>query len=203
MLFRSDLPRGTEIVFHGDPTTLKIGVSDFAKKRHVEGSGYSYFRGDWEELICLVRVSLINAVAGQGEKDLTRKIVVPINQRMELFVGTTVKLRKGMVLDAEVAQRQEDEDLYAKVFALADPDPVVKVEIVLYSRAALTENVNESSGDWEIVAILAKTNEYEPMSPLAMARNMLEKPGGTKSIYNAEELSQSIYFWSQRVSVKA
>jgi hypothetical protein len=224
--------------------TVKIGVSNFAKSRHVAGTGKSYFNGLWDELIQLVRDHWNTAVPGQGETDLKRKIVVSVP--CERFVGTTATLKKGMELVATVDQRQDGEDVFVAVKAvsiqcpfgfrigkdydkndmcntsgchaetyaycrdheishdgIAKADPVVKAEIVLYSREALTENVGESSGDfdWEVVAILAKTNENEPMTPLTMARNFLEKPGGTKSVYTAQEFAEAVYFWSQRVSI--
>ena len=40
------------------------------------------------------------------------------------------------------------------------------------------------------------------MPPVTMARNMLEKEGGTKSVYTAEEFAEAIYYWSQRIRIK-
>ena len=50
------------------------------------------------------------------------------------------------------------------------------------------------------LCLLAGAAETEPMDPLTMARNMLEKPGGTFVPYTAEEFALSIYFWSGRAT---
>jgi hypothetical protein len=34
------------------------------------------------------------------------------------------------------------------------------------------------------------------MNPLAMARNFLEKPGGTKTFYSSKCFAESVYYWS-------
>jgi hypothetical protein len=36
------------------------------------------------------------------------------------------------------------------------------------------------------------------MHPLAMARNQLEKPGGTKGEYTAQQYAEAIWFHSQK-----
>ena len=74
---------------------------------------------------------------------------------------------------------------------------------VLYSAETLLENNGQRSGDydWEVVCILASTVESEPMDPLTMARNMLEKPGGTFADYSALDFAEAIWYWRQRVNV--
>ena len=75
---------------------------------------------------------------------------------------------------------------------------------MLYSAAALTENEGKRSGDfdWEIVAIIASPVETEPMNPLTMARNFLEKPGGTFCEYTAREFAEAVYYWSCRAGLE-
>ena len=74
--------------------------------------------------------------------------------------------------------------------------------MVLYSAETLTENDGTRSGDfdWEVVCLLAGAAQTEPMDPLTMARNMLEKPGGTYAPYTAQEFAEAIYFWSCRAT---
>lgn len=183
--------------------TFNIGVSDFAKGRHVKGNGKSYFKGDWNQLIRLVRQFWNTMRPGDGEIGFARKIIVTVPP--DNFVGTTATLEDGMKLKSKVDRRMKGEDPFVSTVAVnVTPDPLVRVEIVLYSRAALLENGGKTSGDysWEIVAILAKTVHNEPMHPLTMARNMLGMPGGTKSEYSAMQFAQSIYYWSTRVSVE-
>jgi hypothetical protein len=117
----------------------------------------------------------------------------------------------GMELTAEVTRRQPHEDPFVQVSVRPDwadhngfYESVNFASVVLYNKDTLTENGGKRSTDceWEIVCLLASPVEKEPMSPLVMARNMLEKPGGTKSTYTAQEFAEAIYYWSQRVKVK-
>jgi hypothetical protein len=41
----------------------------------------------------------------------------------------------------------------------------------------------------------------EPMSPIAMAKNLLGLPGGTHADYTAEEFARSILFWARHAMV--
>jgi hypothetical protein len=74
--------------------------------------------------------------------------------------------------------------------------PARTVDIVCYSAEALMENDGGRSTDcdWEIVTFLCTDeDEQEPMTPLTMARNFLEKPGGTRSVYTSREFAESIW----------
>jgi len=125
---------------------------------------------------------------------------------------------------AVVTKRSEHETSFVNVFAdpkfvgftgylaaemrtsgLALPlEPAKFVTAACYSAAALEENDEERSTDcdWEIVCLICSPVEKEPMHPLAMARNALEKAGGTMSKYTAQEFAEAIWYWSQRVKVK-
>jgi hypothetical protein len=74
--------------------------------------------------------------------------------------------------------------------------------VVMYSADTLLENDGTRSGDfdWEVVCLVAGPVEIEPMDPLTMARNMLEKPGGTYCEYSAAEFAASIWFWAARAT---
>jgi len=108
---------------------------------------------------------------------------------------------------AHVVRRQMNEDPFvrnvARSLSTTAIIPAKYVKVVCYSADALLENDGERSTDcdWEIVALLASDVENEPMNPLAMARNMLEKPGGTKGTYTAQEFAEAVYYWSQRVQI--
>jgi hypothetical protein len=83
--------------------------------------------------------------------------------------------------------------------------PAKRVDVVCYSAEALLENNGTRTHldcNWEIVCLLASTGEKEPMLPLAMARNYLEMPGGTKGEYTAKEFAEAIYYWSSKRGVK-
>jgi hypothetical protein len=200
-----------------------IAMSEFARKRHKAGGAYSYFNGDEAVLISLVKMHWFFRKPGVGRSDTTKVAVIKLPP--ENFVGTTIKLRGGMIFQAGIGQRQPDEDIFIRTAVIGEiktpneliedgpakgwmkevtPDPVNFVSVVVYSKDALLENngTRSSDADWEIVAITASEVEDEPMHPLAMARNFLEKTGGTFAPYDAKAFAESIYYWSQRTTVK-
>lgn len=192
---------------------MKIGWSNWARRRNRPGTGHSYTSLSDKQLFRLINDNIAYAKPGQGETGLSRKVLIPLNYVAErYFYCPTYKVDENTPLDVRVGRRQENEDLKIDVFLKKPrwwefwkkpvlPEPARFVDIVLYSREVLLENGGEVSGDydWEIVAILARSVEKEPMNPLTMARNMLELPGGTKSVYTAQEFAESVYYWSQRV----
>lgn len=193
-----------------------IGMSDFAKKRHVKGHGHSYYEGSFEDLIELVKDSWDKRTYGTGETTLERKVVVPIRVTgFHNFRCNSIKLTPDLKVTSKVGSRQPGEDLFVKTFVkktwlqklglVKTPEGEVAkfVKVVCYNMDALLENNGSRSTDceWEIVALLCSKEEKEPMHPLTMARNMLEKPGGTKSTYTAQEFAEAVYYWSQRVSL--
>lgn len=179
-----------------------IAFSNFARDRHQRGTGHSFFDFSEERVIERVINEWEDRYPGQGETTLDRKVVVPVNP-IGFWISTTKVLMEGMPIRAEVVRRQPHEDPYVEIYideldAMkfgVTPTPAVYCNIVCYSKEALLENDGERSSDcdWEIVAILASTKEKEPMPPLTMARNFLEKAGGTKSVYSAQEFAEAIY----------
>lgn len=81
--------------------------------------------------------------------------------------------------------------------------PAKFAKVVCYHKDALLENDGQrsSDADWEIVALLTSDVDDEPMQPLTMARNYLQKAGGTYAPYTAQQFAESIYYWSLRVQV--
>lgn len=193
---------------------VTLGWSNFAKGRHRKGKGYSYSSLSDEDVVRLTLHNWDHRLPGQGEVGVDRKVVVPLKNSMlnlpsaipgdpHFYCGSAL-LTEGMKLEAEPFRRQEGEDLFIKTLAPgANPEAANFVNVVCYSAEALLENDGErtTDDDWEIVCIIASPVEKEPMHPLAMARNFLEKAGGTKSEYTAQEFAEAIYYWSQRVSV--
>jgi hypothetical protein len=186
-----------------------IGWSDFALERHRKGTGNSFFDISELEVLSKVVDSYLSGLAmpGQGETGLDRKIIVPIDPA-GFFISMT-PLVDGLPIRAAVTRRQPGEDPYIETFIDTKDAERLGIEyipakfcnIVLYSREALLENngkLSSEDNDWEIVAVLASLKEKESMPPLTMARNFLEKTGGTKSIYSAEEFALAIYENSNR-----
>lgn len=178
---------------------MRIAWTQFAAARHQQGSGHSWFSGSPGELVQLVHGRWHQRQPGFGRTNLDEVVVVPVPP--ERFHGTTVSLRDGMQLSAEVTRRRPHEDPYVKTTANAPADPVTYAAVVLYSRALLLPEEPSFDGDWGIVSLMAASRADEPMHPLTMARNMLEKAGGTKATYTAEQFAEAVYYWSQRVSV--
>jgi hypothetical protein len=179
---------------------VNIQWTRFAAERHKPGSGHTYYDGAPGTLIEAVNASWHARKPGFGRTGLDEVVVVPLGNAPSVH-GTTATLRDGMALHAEVTRRQPHEDPYVRVTADTQPDPVRFVSVVLYSRALLLPEEPDFAGDWGIVSLMATAIEDEPMHPLTMARNMLEKPGGTKATYTAEQFAHAVYYWSQRVSV--
>jgi len=186
---------------------MNINWSKFAYDRHQEGAGNSFFTIPHDEVIDRVKWDWEKRYPGQGETGVDRKVVVAIGPG-GFFLSTTA-LRDDLPLRAEVVRRQPGEDPYVEMYVDADDakalgieyEPASYVNIVLYSVEALLENGGErthDNADWEIVAVLASKVEKESMEPLTMARNFLEKAGGTKSVYTAQEFAEAIYYNSQR-----
>jgi hypothetical protein len=181
-------------------TAPTLGWSKFALSRHRPGTGYSFFTEHTAaDVVDLVRRNWLSATPGDGEKDLKRKVVVPIPA--ENFYCTSIPLKKDMVLLSEVYSHKKHFAIRTVADAKADPAQVVNV--VCFSADTVLENIGERSCEleWEIIVLLATQVPHEPMHPLSMARNFIEKPGGVESKYTAKEFAESVYFWSQRVQV--
>ena len=193
-----------------------IGWSDFAILRHREGTGHSYYDGKQSNVTQMVKDRWEDRVPGDGETGYRRKVLVRVPA--DGFVCPTIDIEhfagsiRSRFIDTEVRCRQDGEDLFVSDsvqkktldYLSLQQDKPVYVDIVLYSADALTENGGERSTnrDWEIVCVIASPVENEPMEPLTLARNFLEKPGGTKSTYTAQQFAESIYYWSQKIRVK-
>jgi len=179
---------------------LKLGWSTFATSRHLPGGKHTWYEGTNEELLELVRKGWLRRKPGAGRQDLTQVVVVPVDP--DGFVGNTIEVDENTTLQAHMDRRQRGEDPFIRVTAQGPREEPVFASVVLYSAETLQENNGSRSGDfdWEVVCLLAGAAETEPMDPLTMARNMLEKPGGTYAPYSAQEFAESIYYWSCRAT---
>ncbi len=180
---------------------LRLGWSDFAAGRHAPQGKHTWFDGGDAELLDRVRARWAERGPGAGREDLTQVVVVPVDPAG--FVASTVKVTDETELWAVFDRRQAHEDGFVRVTAAGPREPATYASVVLYSAETLQENGGKRSGDfdWEVVCLLAGPTASEPMDPLTMARNMLEKPGGTYSPYTAEQFAESIWYWSARATV--
>jgi len=179
---------------------MKIGWSEFALSRNK--APYTFYSGPKENLIEEIIHNWSKRKPGKGRIDCEKVIVVPVDPCG--FVSPFVLIENASSFNAILTQRQDGEDKFIKVTAEGPTEKINYAYVVLYSAETLLENGGKRSGDydWEIVSLIASPIEDEPMNPLAMARNMLEKVGGTYCEYSAKEFAEAIWYWSKRCSVE-
>ena len=180
---------------------LRLGWSDFARGRHKPDGKHTWFEGTEAELLERVIERWPDRRPGAGRDDLTQVVIVPVAP--DGFVGNSVRVDESTRLHAHFDRRQHGEDGFIRVTAEGDREAVLHAAVVLYSAETLLENGGARSGefDWEVVCLLAGPVADEPMDPLTMARNMLEKTGGTFCEYSARQFAESIWYWSDRAVV--
>ena len=183
-----------------DSVVPALGWSDFARRRHVPGGRHTWFTGSEDDLLDRVRAGWDRRRPGAGRSDRSQVVLVPVTP--DGFVSSTVLADETTPLTAVFDRRQEHEEGFIRVLADGPREEVRHASVVLYSADTLLENDGTRSGDydWEVVCLIAGPVADEPMDPLTMARNMLEKPGGTSCAYTAEQFAESVWYWSRRAS---
>lgn len=192
-------------------TPLSIGISVFAQNK-----------ADPAKLLRQVRQNWINRKPGTGRTDIDKVVLVPISP--EGYALRTVEISEDFVYDAYFTRRAEGEDPYIAYRAIGYKPhglrwlgwklgitklkPITAatakfVHVVCYSAESMLENNGKRTGDfdWEVVAVLPSNREVEPMEPLTMARNMLQKPGGTFAPYTQYQVLEAVYYHSRRVVI--
>lgn len=171
---------------------MKIfGVNALTLRQTAE-SKYSHFSGSTNELLELVSHGFNFA---KEVRDGVASVPVP----PEKFFSGVVEVTPDTPLRTVFSVRRKGEDPYVQVEALGGKKlPAKVVEIICYRHDVLGSDAS-TDAEWEVVSINARpTDEPEPPTPVAMARNFLELPGGTKATYSAEEFARSIIYWSRR-----
>ncbi|MEM1024859.1 MAG: DUF3228 family protein [Myxococcota bacterium] len=179
------------------PGKPSLGWSQFALDRHLDPETQRRWLGSPEALLDLVAAHWTERQPGKGRADRSQVVVVPVPA--EGFVGSTVAIDERTPLRAEWHQRAEGEECVLRVRAGGEAEPARFAQIVLYSAETLLENGGRRSteADWEVVALLAGGRPDEPMDPVTMARNFLERPGGTFAPYTAEAFAEAIWYWAR------
>lgn len=172
-----------------------VKCSNFVKRQTAKSS-FSYFQGSWEELEDLVAQNF--ALCRDGYREGVKLIPVP---EKGFFTGL-VAVTPETELVAKYGPRQPGEDSIITVYAKGPKAPAKHVDIVVYSRAALAENQeNSTDADWEIISINARITEIPtPMDPVTMMRNHLNLPGGTKGTFSADDFATGILFSTKYVN---
>jgi hypothetical protein len=167
-----------------------IAINEFVK-RQTKQSRFSYFDGTWEELLELVINNYSNKK--QGYRDGVNLVPVPC----ERFYTSICKIEKDSIFETKFESRRDGEEpIRRTIIKNGKKTPAKFVNIVLYRHDVLLENnENSTDADWEIISINASVVENEPMHPMTMARNMLNKEGGTKAEYTGQQFAEALWFW--------
>lgn len=169
----------------------KIICNSFVK-RQTPDSQFSHFAGTWEALEGLAEINFDKAKPGYAPGIF----LVPVPA--ERFFSGVVTVTEGTTFVTVFKARREGEQPFIDVMAKGPKTQAVVANLVVYSKDALKGDASTIPADYEIVSINTQTSEVpEPMTPMAMARNFLELPGGSKAEYMAEEFARAIVFWSQ------
>lgn len=173
-----------------------VGINAFVR-RQTEESKFSHFNGGLEAVRKLA-LDLIQDHSTPGYRDGVVLISVP--NCLGFFSGV-VEVTPETELRATFGARRDGELPYVSVEAVgATKLPAKHVDLVLYRRDVLLEDGDASTEcEWELISINARpTKEPEPLTPMAMARNLLKLEGGTEADYTAEQFAQAILYWSTR-----
>ena len=173
---------------------MQIGVNKFCLRQTPE-SRFSHFDGTWEALVHKVEEYFGDAKPGY------RDGVVLVSVPPEGFFSGVVEVTTETPLKATFERRHEGEDAFVQVVAVNGQKlPAKAVDIVLYRKDVLAADGDETSGaEWDIISINARPTEgEEPAHPVAMARNFLGLPGGTKVEYTAQQFAEAVMYWSHR-----
>jgi hypothetical protein len=170
-----------------------IGVNNFVYRQSPE-SRFSHYTGTWGDLVALAEKNFVRAVPGYKDGVL----MVPVDPSG--FFSGVVKVKMDTALKASFEARRKGEESFVSVEAVGGEKlPAVVVDLVLYRHDVLGIEAT-TAGEWEIVSINARPHaEPEPLTPVAMARNMLGLPGGTQATYSARQFAESVIYWSTHV----
>jgi len=169
-----------------------IGINAFVRRQTSE-SKYSHYEGEMPVFLAATHFDK----AKPGYRDGVVLVPVPAKG----FFSGVVEVTPETSLRATFGARREGELSYVSVEAVgATKLPAKHVELVLYRRDVLLEDNDASTEcEWELISINARpTEEEEPLTPMAMARNFLKLEGGTKADYSAQEFAEAILYWSTR-----
>jgi len=180
------------------PLTSPSFAVGFAR-RQTPTSCYSHFESpDGPGIVDLVSAHFGRATPVNEAGTILRVPVPP-----EGFWSAVRPLVEGEAVVSRYLPRRPGEEAVLSTMTSGAKAPARHVEIILYHRDALGEDAS-TSADWEIVSINASPFECPfPMDPVTMARNQLQKEGGTfQRTYTSEEWAAAVWFWAQHANVE-
>lgn len=183
-----------------------IHISNFVRRQTAQ-SGFSHWTISDEELLARIQANFHKAKPGYRPDVL----LVPIEP--DGFFSSTVLLREGDRFVGEYVARKAGEEPRKSTYVVSNSlgEPVskieaVRVDIVLYSHAALAENnENDTDADYEVISVNASsTDEEAPIPTGALIANHLQLSGGTATNMTDTEfvdlLRKSVLYWKDKSS---
>lgn len=177
----------------------QLGISDFVKRQTPE-SRFSHYEGDWEKLRLLTEASFGAGAYRAGYRDGV--VLVPVAPAG--FFSGIVPVKESTKLRSFLTRRRPEECPFIETVACGTKPPAMLVDVVCYRKDVLEEGGDPSTGaDWDVISVNAcgDLEAAVPMSPVAMARNQLERPGGTKAHYSSEEWARAVEYWSTHAMI--
>ena len=186
---------------------LDVGFDPFVR-RQTPNSRFSYTTLTDEQVLQLIKLNW------ERRKPGYRPEVVLVPVAPAGFFSNIAILQVGDKLVGGYEPRQEGEDP-RKFTVLASTDdrpvaerklPAVFVDIVLYHRDALLEDIKpgepEPGYEWNIVSINANLDADTPIEPGVLIANHLHLSGGTETKMTDEQfvaqLRQSVRYWKDK-----
>lgn len=173
---------------------MKVRLNNFVRRQTKE-SRFSYYDGNIEVVAELAALNLEKARQGY------RPGVLEVEVDPANFFSGVIKLYSHFRITSKLEARQPGEEEVLITTARADKQRATHVDVILYSKEVLAEEVS-TDADYEVVSINARVSSIPtPMDPVTMARNFLNKTGGTKGVFSAEQFAESIWFWATHANV--
>jgi len=181
-----------------------IAISDFVR-RQTSNSRHSHFEGSDADLLSRIQENFDQAVPGYRPDVL----VVPLDNTSKFFSGICT-LKNGDRLSGTFEPRKDGEVPRKTTCVVGGKKmPAKHVDVVLYSKAALAEQIDHVSlGKWEVVSINCSPTEGEiPINPMTLLHNHFGSSGGTSTGMTDTELVTMLRvafeWWKDKAYVEA
>lgn len=173
--------------------------------RQTATSRFTSFDGSWGELAAMAEKAMAGGNTSPGYRDGVVLAHVPATA-VERFRSGVVMLESGARLVGSYEPRREGEEPRKHVGVEASGGskiPCKAVDIVLYRRDVLGDDVTHEDSEWEIVSVNGRPTEGEqPMAPETLIANHFEMDGGTATGMSDSEfvaaLRASVMYWKDK-----
>lgn len=180
---------------------MSIHINKFVRRQSAR-SPFSHWTLSDEALLDRIQRHFQDAKPGYREG----VVLVPVPP--EGFFSGVVLVKSGDLLVGNYVPRKENEEPRTHIYALSgEKMPALRVDVVLYSHAALAENAeNDTDMDWEIVSVNAYPDEGDaPIQPGTLIANHLQESGGTSTLMTDSEFVAALRisrdYWKNRAMV--